>query len=142
MGVTGTLKILPKCQLNVLESWYKIQKFYSIPSVYGKSRREKLGTKVVKTDNHFTEICSSIKTQIDRNKPVIIFFPTIDMVNNFYQSREFENLKQNAMTLTEKNDHDATKSRIIRATNSRAITVLTKAFGRGIDFIVREKSAK
>lgn len=43
------------------------------------------------------------------------------------------------MTLTERNDKDATYSRIVRATQAKTITILTRAFGRGIDFVVVEK---
>lgn len=64
------------------------------------------------------------------------------MVNDFNLSQEFTKLKENANTLTEKNNEDATKGRIIRATRKKNITVLTRAFGRGIDFAVHEKEVK
>lgn len=81
MGVTGTLEILPQCQLDIIKSWYQIQSFYYIPSVYKESRRLKLGVKVAKTSDHYKEICKAISVQMEKKRPVIVFFLTIDMVN-------------------------------------------------------------
>lgn len=142
MGVTGTLDILPASQKEVLNNWYSIPNFYFIPSVYGKSRRDKYGARVVKKENHFAEICNAIKAQTSKKRPVIVFFPTIDMVNEFYLCNEFKPLKENSITLTEKNDAESTKTRIIRATRPENITIMTRAFGRGIDFIVGDKDVK
>jgi Rad3-related DNA helicase len=139
MGVTGTLDKLPKCQEEVLKSkeWYNVANLYYIPSVYGKSRRTKLGAQVVATAQYFTQICKAISNvQSKMPRPVFVFFDSIDKVNEFYLSPEFQELKENAITLTERNDPDAIKSRIIRATRAKNITIMTKAFGRGIDFMV------
>jgi len=64
------------------------------------------------------------------------------MVNEFYLSSEFRDIKENSITLTERNDQDAASTRIIRATHARHITLMTRAFGRGIDFIVDEQAVK
>ena len=80
--------------------------------------------------------------QVAKNRPVLVFFTTIDMVNEFYMSDQFKALKGNSITLTERNDADATKTRIIRAARVKNITIMTRAFGRGIDFVVGEKDVK
>jgi preprotein translocase subunit SecA len=80
--------------------------------------------------------------QVAKNRPVLVFFTTIDMVNEFYMSDQFKTLKGNSITLTERNDADATKTRIIRAARAKNITIMTRAFGRGIDFVVGEKDVK
>jgi len=145
MGVTGTLDKLPNCQKEVLTSmnWYNITNLYYIPSVYGKSRRIKLGAQVVVSKEYFTRICIAItNAQSKQPRPVFVFFNSIDDVNEFYHSPEFKELKENAMTITERNDPDAIKSRIIRATRAKNITLMTRAFGRGIDFVVNEKEVR
>jgi len=46
------------------------------------------------------------------------------------------------MTVSEKYDADTIRDRVIRATREGNITLFTKAFGRGIDFVLGEKSVK
>lgn len=89
MGVTGTLEVLSDNQTKVLKDWYQVTNLYYIPSVYSKSIRERLGLKVATKENHFTEICNAIQAQVNQKKPVVVFCPTIDMLNSLYQSKEF-----------------------------------------------------
>lgn len=63
-------------------------------------------------------------------------------MNEFYHSEDFKNLKGAAITIDEKNDANAVSDRVFRATRPRNITLLTKAFGRGFDFIVGDKAVK
>ena len=64
------------------------------------------------------------------------------MVEQFYLTPEFIYLKDNSFPLTERNDKNATNTRISIATRAGKITILTRVFGRGIDFIVAEKEVK
>lgn len=86
MGVTGTLEILADCQKKVLKEWYNINSFYYMPSVYGDNRRKRLGARIVKEADHATEICKSIENETKLRRPVVVFFPTIDKMNEFYLS--------------------------------------------------------
>lgn len=60
MGVSGTLKALPPCQREVLKEWYGIKEYYYVPSVYGKSKREKLGCRVAKNAEHHKAIAEAV----------------------------------------------------------------------------------
>ncbi len=47
LGVTGTLKVLSECKKKICETDYKITQTFFIPSVYGESRLENKGIKIV-----------------------------------------------------------------------------------------------
>lgn len=46
------------------------------------------------------------------------------------------------MTVSEKNDPGAVKDRIVQATRPGNITLLSKAFGRGTDFVISDRRVK
>ena len=138
MGVSGTLKALPSCQREVLKEWYDIKEYYYLPSVYGKSRREKFGCKVTKDAEHHKAIAEAVQLVAARRTPVMVYFDTIKALNNFFTSEEFASLRSRTSTLCETNDDHELKKRINFATRSGQITLLTKTFGRGIDFVVVE----
>jgi preprotein translocase subunit SecA len=69
-----------------------------------------------------------------------VFFFDTETMNNFYCSAEFNRQKMNCNTISEKNDYNAVKQRMIQSTRSRRITLLTRVFGRGVDFACMEKA--
>ena len=115
-----------------------------IPSVYGKSRRSKLGAQVTEIPDHYAGITKAIEAQTSKNRPVAVFFTTIEAMNNFYQSGQFKSLKDkgNTMTVSDKNDPGTIRDRVVRATRAGNITLFTRTFGRGIDFVLGEKAVK
>ena len=48
----------------------------------------------------------------------------------------------NCITLTEENDSSAVKTRVIQATEPQKVTVTTKAFSRGVEFVVGGRITK
>jgi hypothetical protein len=46
------------------------------------------------------------------------------------------------MTVSEKNDPQTIKDRVVRATRPANITLMSRAFGRGTDFVVEDKRVK
>jgi preprotein translocase subunit SecA len=46
------------------------------------------------------------------------------------------------MTVSEKNDPGAVKDRVVQATRPGNITLLSRAFGRGTDFVIGDKRVK
>lgn len=134
--------MLPKCQKNILFNWYGISGLYIIPSVYGECRRENRGAKLVQGRRHFSEITSAIENANKKQQPVLVFFENFDYMNEFYASSEFTPFFKQAQILSERNDDHEIKNRVNLATRNNQVTLLTKAFGRGIDFIVVEKSVK
>ena len=65
-------------------------------------------------------------------------------MNNFYQSGEFKPIKDrgNTMTVSDKNDPCTIRDRVVRTTRAGNITLFTRTFGRGIDFVLGEKAVK
>jgi preprotein translocase subunit SecA len=63
-------------------------------------------------------------------------------MNSFYFSKWFKSLSHNAMILSEKNDFNEIKKCIDMATCYGRITISTRAFARGIDFVVEEKKVR
>lgn len=113
-----------------------------MPSVYGKSKRIKFGAKVTSLSDFYSNILSAIEKQINIGRPVVVFFDSIDSMNMFAQSQEGQKHKAITMTVSDKNDPKTINDRVSRATRSGNITLFTRTFGRGIDFILGEKKVK
>jgi preprotein translocase subunit SecA len=113
-----------------------------VPSVYGKSRREKLGCRVVKDSDHHKAISEAVELAAARRRPVMVYFDTIKAMSNLFTSEEFSQLCSRTSTLCETNDDHELKRRINFATRSGQITLLTKTFGRGVDFVVVENEVR
>lgn len=72
----------------------------------------------------------------------MVYFDTIKAMNKFFASEEFASLRSRTSTLCETNDDHELKKRTNFATRSGQITLLTKTFGRGIDFVVVENDVR
>jgi len=71
---------------------------------------------------------------------VLIFFENMPNMNSFFLSNEFQPYRNDTITIDEKNTEQAVKERIFSATRPNVITLLTKVFGRGFDFVVGDKA--
>ncbi|KAL4480352.1 hypothetical protein ABPG74_020868 [Tetrahymena malaccensis] len=146
-GVTGTLETLSKSQLELIQNNYNMKQYTLIPSVYGKSKFQfnpQKDVKVVPQEEYYNTITNEInRNMIGKNsekRAVLVFFETKEILLDYYNSQQFKILKQNSQTyiMTEENSIDERKKIIKDATYSGAITLLTKIFGRGIDFQVND----
>ncbi|KAL4505987.1 hypothetical protein ABPG72_013748 [Tetrahymena utriculariae] len=146
-GVTGTLETLSKSQLELIQNSYNMKQYTLIPSVYGKSKFQfnpQKDVKVVPQQEYYNTITNEINRNIigksDQKRAVLVFFESKEILLDYYNSQQFKTLKQNPQTqiMMEENSIEERKKIIKDATYSGAITLLTKIFGRGIDFQVND----
>jgi hypothetical protein len=144
LGVTGTLQTLSAPERDIVENVYNIKRNTYIPSVFGKQKLdfpEEQAVKAYSSDDYFREIIADIQNKLT-GRAVLVFFENKEALNAFYQSKEFEMFKQKAILLTEETDVGDKDRLIKQASSFEQITLSTRAFGRGTDFICRDANVK
>ena len=143
MGVTGTLEHLSTAERKVMSEKYGIKHHTYMPSVYGENKRKfaKNGDiKIENEANYFVTLSEEINNRMQgrthgTNRAVIIFFDDKEKLLAFKNSTEAKSILHPINELTEEAE-DLEKKRIIKeASRSGKVTLLTRAFGRGTDFI-------
>ena len=149
IGVTGTLETINILQKNIIENEYQIKNFTYTPSVYGRNNLEfdKMSPRHVmieKEENHFQVICMEIKSKVSCSKPVPVFvvFESIKELRSFYSLKEFLPLRSQAHVLTEEANNEERINLVNSSTLCANITLFTRSFGRGTDFIVYDEAVK
>ena len=139
LGVTGTLEVIPEFKKEILRKRYDIREEFLIPSAFGLNKKRKEEYHIVRKSDYSDKIFECI-SKVDPDRPVIIFFSSIDELNQFFTSEEYQQKgDKKAIALTELHDAFSRKKRIESATLVRQRTLMTDAFGRGTDFIVLNK---
>ena len=141
-GVTGTLKTLAPIEINILENVYAITKTTFIPSVFGSSNRtynEQNDVRVVNESEYYMEICNEIRIMCDTQRAILIFFKSEEQLEAFYKSSQLAQMKQTVQIITEKVSVKDRELYIKRAATVGVVTLLTRTFGRGTDFICRQQ---
>ncbi|CAF4095909.1 unnamed protein product [Rotaria sp. Silwood2] len=146
MGVTGTLETLSGPEKDVIKNVYKIVKDTYSPSVFGKNNlkfTEKYDIMIETSDDYF----NTIKREIDvrlvgkaGKRAVLIFFDSEKTLKEFYESPALSSIKESVAKLTEEASSEEKEILIKRATVPGQITLLTRIFGRGTDFICYDES--
>lgn len=147
IGVTGTLETLSDLEKSVIQKDYKIMKYTYIPSVFGENNlrfQPEDDIMIENNENYFNQI----KTEIDRRligiqsekRAVLVFFESKQKLIKFYNSDVLASIKGSVLYLTEEASFEEKEYLIQRATSSGQITLFTRMFGRGTDFICHEKS--
>ncbi|CAF4908972.1 unnamed protein product, partial [Rotaria sp. Silwood1] len=142
MGVTGTLVTLSDLEKAIIKSVYKIEKNTIIPSVFGKNNlrfTKKDDIKIENGDDYFNvikrEIDDRLVATISGKRAVLVFFESEKKLKEFYESKALELIKESVVYLTEEASSPEKEIAIQGATKSDRITLFTKNFGRGTDFI-------
>jgi len=146
MGVTGTLKTLSEPEKDIVQNVYKIVKNTYTPSVFGKNQRVFSSGKDIRIeteDDYMTALADEVDNRLQGKiegpkRAVLIFFETKERLNQFYNSKHFYLRKSRALIISEELSPEEKDLYIKRATMSGQVTLLTKAFGRGTDFICRD----
>ena len=161
MGVSGTLLQLGKEQRRIItdEKGYHIRKFTYMPSTYGVSKREIQDTILLKSDEYPLQLCNSINGglrnigapqnkagQIPSDRAVIVFFESMRDLHSF-REKPLADAHLNIhhiryMTETSPEDPKEKQNIINNAVSPGSITFMTKAFGRGTDFICHSNKVK
>eukprot|EP01090_Pellita_catalonica_P021864 TRINITY_DN8299_c0_g1_i1.p1 TRINITY_DN8299_c0_g1~~TRINITY_DN8299_c0_g1_i1.p1 ORF type:complete len:571 (-),score=129.57 TRINITY_DN8299_c0_g1_i1:14-1606(-) len=148
MGVTGTLEALSTDERKVIKGDYMIEQFSFMPSVYPANKRkfrknDANDLQIVKEQDYFVVIANEIekrRKQIDANflRPVLVFFETEQKLRSFLDSKPFAAYRDSAAVMTETLDGASKTYAIDRASEKGRITLLTRTFGRGTDFKIRD----
>ncbi|CAE7330897.1 unnamed protein product [Symbiodinium sp. CCMP2592] len=133
LGVTGTLRELwdiPEFK-DMLQKEYEINHFTYLPSIFGTSQllfRPVEHVSVLKNEQDWMSRIAALASQESKaGNSVLVFFKNHRNLAKYPSWRKTE-------CLTEQTDLKRRSGYIAAATASGQITLLTRAFGRGIDF--------
>ena len=150
IGVTGTLRTLSEGQKTILEDIYDVKHKTFMPSVYS-DRQLQFNYNVTGPDGPFkvfkkVDFHSEIRKEIDRRRknanpdlkllrPVLVFFPDADALISFRTSQFMRDIHNDVGEMNENLSATERTNKIGQAVNPGSITLLTREFGRGIDFV-------
>ncbi|CAF4591086.1 unnamed protein product [Rotaria sp. Silwood2] len=140
--VTGTLKPLATTEKYILREVYRAQKTTYMPSVFGSSNRtfdERTDVEVVTESGYFMRIRGEIDTICNASRAILVFFESEIKLIKFYNSDELSSLEGDVQIITEKVSVKNRDLYIKRAATIGRVTLLTRTFGRGTDFICRNQ---
>ena len=142
MGVTGTLKSLSDPERAIINTEYKINKYTCLPSVYGdKKIEDEPHLTICPSENFFINLVEEIKGQLrgrlsGTRRAVMVFFETEKLLREFYTSSNLATLRDSVnLPLTESVEEPEKSHLVKKATVAGRVTLLTRTFGRGVDFI-------
>ena len=139
------METLSDQQNTILENDYNIKANTIIPSIYGRKQCNwelKNDLTVENELNYHKVIAIQISLKVDVQRPVFVVFESKKDLYAFHNSDAFKSNKLNAAILTEEANLQEKKVIISKATSSGKITLFTKIFGRGTDFILHDKHVK
>jgi hypothetical protein len=142
MGVTGTLKTLSNAEKGIIQQDYQIKQNTYIPSIFGKNKRQfrkEADTKIENGDDYVNVVVAEIENRLrgsSGKRAVMVFFETKKKLMDFYHSDAFSSHKNDRTLILTEEVTASEKEEIIRmATSSGRISLFTRLFGRGTDFV-------
>merc|ERR1711988_168498 len=149
LGVTGTVEVLSSYEYSVMTK-FNIKDYTTLPSSYGPSnlKFDKVGDGIKvfqEKDDYFREIAQEINDKSCKNddtkslyRAIIVFFENNNRLEEFQRSEYFRRhivYKSSINILTEETDERTRDVYVSKAATSGQITLTTKYFGRGTDFV-------
>ncbi|CAF2678949.1 unnamed protein product [Rotaria sp. Silwood2] len=142
MGITETLITLSDPETAIVKNIYKINKSTITPSIFGKkilNFSKKVDIMIENSADYFNvikrEINDRLAGTLSRKRAALVFFEIEKKLKEFYESKTFEPMKESVAYLTEEASLVEKEILIQGATRSGQITLFTKNFGRGTDFL-------
>lgn len=89
-----------------------------------------------------TNIDDNLKSNDSRPRAVIVFFQNDKKLMEFFNSSEAAKYRDGCFILNEKVRNEEKENLVQRATYSRQVTFATREFGRGTDFICRDRKVE
>jgi hypothetical protein len=80
--------------------------------------------------------------KVKDDRPIIIFFKGPRELNEFFNCAEYQPFLKRTYNLTEEHDASVRDSRIFNAVEPKKITLMSSAYGRGTDFVIRSDKIK
>ena len=149
LGISGTVETISNYQRSVIYQEYNFVYETYIPSVFGENR-----LKWSTTENLFvmnkSDYFQTIRKQIDASmtgihggqRAVLVFFKDEIELKDFYNSPVIDDIMGKVNYLTEEATSAEVTAAVKKATHAGAITLLTRAFSRGTDFIILDEIVK
>jgi len=137
-GVTGTLKTLADTEKKILTDVYTVKKNTYMPSAFGNCKRlynSNTDVRVVSEAEYYTLILEEISTMRNARRAILVFFESEEKLKKFYSSSDSLSKDPNIQIITETVAVKDRQILIRRAATIEKVTLLTKTFGRGTDFI-------
>ncbi|CAF1053678.1 unnamed protein product [Adineta ricciae] len=141
-GVSGTLRTLANAEKKILAEVYGIFRNTFMPSVFGKSNRNYNSisdVEAVEKSEYFTRIRGQIDTMVNAQRAILVFFESEGRLSEFYNCDLFVGMKQSVQIITEGVSAKDRELFVKRAATEGRVTLLTRTFGRGTDFICRNQ---
>ncbi|EFA77010.1 helicase [Heterostelium album PN500] len=139
LGVTGTLKTLTPSLMKIIKDDFKINKYTFTPSIFGKTQLDyKEQDHVLMEENKdlwYRKIAEDILEKTKKERAVIVVFEDEKILIDFETSHYFQQVDKSSKLVESTIDRDTV---IKKATTSNQVTLITRSFGRGVDFIVND----
>lgn len=150
LGVSGTLPDSTHPQYKIITQEYGIKNFTVTPSVFSKGAEvfdfgEEADVHILPKKDHYKNILKDCDSKFDiKKRPVIIFFESDDKLMDFFHSEDFSThrngeLKEKCQILDESVGFLERPKKIANTTLPGALTLSTRAMGRGTDFRVSDE---
>lgn len=141
LGVTGTVKDLSIKQREILKQ-YGIAQFSYIPSIYLDKQKVRVGKTQIKKElfDYYIAIKESLSKCVEDHRAALVVFDTIEKLKKFQ-----EWLRDNPAgvptpgVLTELLESQKRQTVIYESTTSKKVTLMTRQYGRGTDFVCYDK---
>jgi preprotein translocase subunit SecA len=142
-GVNGTVKTLALAEKIILMKVYGINAYTYMPSVF-TSRADQFKAQLMSYYNstdYYPKIKETIDQQVGYGRAVLVVFETAQKLHQFERSGYVDGLKlQNKLEILEETTNDEEKDQIVKkSTSIQQVTLMTRCFGRGTDFICRNQ---
>ena len=148
LGASGTLKELSEGERNVLRDVYNVKCATYLPSVYGKNNmtfdpNSNEAIKITSAADYYIEIIKEIEFRLkgkSKERAVLVFFETKKKVNDFLESHEMSSRRGQVRVMREEDSVADREQAVRQAVASKSITLLSRDFGRGTDFVCSDTS--
>jgi preprotein translocase subunit SecA len=133
---------LAEPEKDILRRVYAVHRYTYIPSIFGKNNRifnPTTDVQVVEETKYYTMIRGEIDVMCNANRAILVFFESEKKLMAFYNSTELSSIKPHVEIITEKTLMKEREICIGRAAKTGRVTLLTRTFGRGVDFVCRDQ---
>lgn len=131
-------------ECRIVEEEYKIKARTICPSMFGVSKVDfKPDRDVILAPDknaHFQVILDKIIEMLRVDRPVIVYFDSATTLKSFYSKYENQ-LETITVNIVDENTTNIDFF-VNKATESRIVTLLTRSFGRGLDFQSRDEAVE
>ena len=149
LGISGTVETISNYQRSIIYGEYGFAYETYIPSVFGQNNLKWSTTEnlYVENKNDYQQrirklIDNSLQGNLGGQRAVLVFFKDEKELMDFYNSSIISDIRGKVNYVTEQASLEEVSAAVKKATHAGAITLLTRAFSRGTDFIILDEIVK